>query len=116
MMIALSSDTLSQIEMSVLTRWTVRPRLMGVPGVANVAVWGNRQRQLQVQVDPEQLQAKGLTLEQIIRSAGNAMWVSPLKFLEASTPGVTGGWIDTPQQRLGVRHLMPRCQRNNYET
>src|SRR5215204_5762090 len=45
MMIALSSDTLSSIEMSVLTRWTIRPRLMGVPGVANVAVWGNRQRQ-----------------------------------------------------------------------
>jgi CzcA family heavy metal efflux pump len=107
MMIALSTDTLSQIEMSVLTRWTIRPRLMGVPGVANVAVWGNRQRQLQVQVDPEQLRAKGLTLEQIIRSAGNAMWVSPLKFLQASTSGVTGGWIDTPQQRLGVRHLMP---------
>jgi CzcA family heavy metal efflux pump len=107
MMIALSSDTLSPIEMSVLTRWTIRPRLMGVPGVANVAVWGNRQRQLQVQVDPERLRAHGLTVEQIIRSAGNAMWVSPLTFLNASTPGVTGGFIDTPQQRLGIRHLMP---------
>jgi CzcA family heavy metal efflux pump len=107
MMIALSSDTLSSIEMSVLTRWTIRPRLMGIPGVANVAVWGNRQRQLQVQIDPERLRAHGLTVEQIIRSAGNAMWVSPLTFLNASTPGVTGGFIDTPQQRLGIRHLMP---------
>lgn len=107
LMIALSSDTLSSIDMSVLTRWTIRPRLMGVPGVANVAVWGNRQRQLQVQIDPERLRAHGLTVEQIIRSAGNAMWVSPLTFLNASTPGVTGGFIDTPQQRLGIRHLMP---------
>src|SRR5215207_3515088 len=107
MMIALSSESLSSIEMSVLTRWTIRPRLMGVPGVANVAVWGNRQRQLQVQIDPERLRAHGLTVEQIIRSAGNAMWVSPLTFLNASTPGVTGGFIDTPQQRLGIRHLMP---------
>ncbi|HET9221013.1 MAG TPA: efflux RND transporter permease subunit, partial [Roseiflexaceae bacterium] len=107
MMIGLTSDQLTPIQMSVLSRWTIRPRLMGVPGVANVTIWGNRQRQLQVQVDPEQLHARGLTVEQIIRSAGNAMWVSPLSFLNASMPGVTGGFIDTPQQRLGVRHIMP---------
>ena len=100
MMVGLSSKDLSLIEMGVLARWNIRPRLMGVPGVANVAVWGQRERQLQVQVDPEQLQAKGVTLEQIIETAGEALWVSPLSFLEASTPG-TGGLIDTPNQRLG---------------
>ena len=36
-------------------RWTIEPRLMGVPGVANVAICGQREQQLQVQVDPEQL-------------------------------------------------------------
>ena len=41
--------------MSVLARWTIRPRLLGVPGVANVAILGQRERQLQVQVDPERL-------------------------------------------------------------
>ena len=45
--------------MSVLARWTIRPRLMGVPGVANVAIWGQRERQLQVQVDPERLRERG---------------------------------------------------------
>src|SRR6185436_2157009 len=38
MMVGLSSKTMSLIEMSVLARWTIRPRLMGVPGVANVAI------------------------------------------------------------------------------
>jgi Cu/Ag efflux pump CusA len=52
-MIGLSSDTLSPIDKSVIARWTIQPRLMGVPGVANVAVWGMRDQQLQVQVDPE---------------------------------------------------------------
>jgi CzcA family heavy metal efflux pump len=80
---------------------------MGVPGVANVAVWGARQRQLQVQVDPDQLRAHGVKLDQIIRTAGDALWVSPLSFLNASTPGITGGFIDTPNQRLGVRHFLP---------
>ena len=55
MMIGLSSNELSPIEQSVLARWTIRPRLMGVPGVANVAIWGQRDRQLQVQVDPQRL-------------------------------------------------------------
>jgi len=42
----------------------------------------------------------------VIRTAGNALWASPLTFLEASTPG-TGGWIDTPNQRVGIRHVLP---------
>lgn len=32
MMVGLSSDTLTPIEMGVLARWTIQPRLMGVPG------------------------------------------------------------------------------------
>ena len=106
MMIGLSSDTLTPIEMGVLARWTIQPRLMGVPGVANVAIWGQRDRQLQVQVDPAVLQDKGVTLDQVIATAGEALWVSPLSFLQSSSPG-TAGWIDTPNQRLGIHHLLP---------
>jgi Cu/Ag efflux pump CusA len=106
MMVGLGSEELSSIEMSVIARWTIKPRLMGVPGVANVAIWGQRERQLQVQVDPADLAEQGVTLQQVISTSGNALWVSPLSFLNASTPG-TGGWIDTPNQRLGVRHLLP---------
>jgi CzcA family heavy metal efflux pump len=106
MMVGLSSEKLSPIELSVLARWTIRPRLMGVPGVANVAIWGQRERQLQVQADPERLHEHGVTLNQVVETAGNALAVSPLTFLEASTPG-TGGFIDTPNQRLGIRHVLP---------
>ena len=106
MVVGLSSDKLSRIEMSVLARWTILPRLMGVPGVANVSIWGYRDRQLQVRVDPRQLQEKDVTLKQIVSTAGNALWVSPLSFLNASTPG-TGGFFDTPNQRLGIRHILP---------
>jgi len=106
MMVALSSHTVTPIQMSVLARWTIRPALLSVAGVANVAIWGQRERQLQVQVDPKQLVADKVSLDQIVRTAGNAMWVSPLTYLEASKPG-SGGWIDTPQQRLEVRHVFP---------
>jgi len=106
MIVGLSSDDKSLIEMSVLARWTVQPRLMGVPGVANVAIFGQRERQLQVLVDPARLRQRGVTLETIVETTGNALWFSPLTFLEASTPG-TGGFIDTPQQRLGIQHILP---------
>ena len=106
MIVGLSSKELSLIEMSVLARWTIAPRLMGVPGVAHVAIWGNRDRQLQVQVNPEDLRTQGVTLEQVVETTGNALWVSSLTFLEASSPGA-GGFIDTPNQRLGVWHVLP---------
>jgi Cu/Ag efflux pump CusA len=106
MMIGLSSQELSLIDMSVLARWKIRPRLMGVPGVANVAIWGQQERQLQVQVDPEKLRERGVTLDQIVQTTANALWVSPLSFTEASTPG-TGGFIDTSNQRLGIQHILP---------
>jgi Cu/Ag efflux pump CusA len=106
LMVGVNSKTLSPIQMSVLARWTIIPRLLGVPGVANVSIWGERARQLQVQVDPKKLSAANVSLLQVIETAGNALWVSPLTFLEASTPG-TGGFIDTANQRLGIQHISP---------
>src|SRR5256714_10167863 len=106
MMVGLSSRQVSPIDMSVLARWTIRRAMLSVPGVANVAIWGMRDRQLQVLVDPQRLQDQHVTLDQIVSTTGNALWVSPLSFLNASTPG-SGGWIDGPQQRLEVRHVLP---------
>ena len=105
-MVGLSSRSVSPVEMSVLARWKIRPRLMGVPGVANVSIYGQRDRQLQVQVDPHRLQAQHVTLTQVIKTAGNALWVSPLTFVEASTPG-TGGFVESPNQRLAIQHISP---------
>ncbi len=106
-MVGVSSERVSPIEQSVIARWTMRPRLMGVPGVANVAIWGMREQQIQVQVDPERLRERNVTLDQVVATAGNAQIVSPLSFLQASTPG-SGGFIETPQQRLQVRNVLER--------
>ena len=106
MNIGLSSKTVSPIDLSVLARWTIAPRLLGVPGVANVAIWGQRDRQLQVMVDPKTMRERGVTLEQVVKTAGEAVWASPLTYLNSSTPG-TGGFIDTPNQRLNIRHQAP---------
>ncbi len=106
MIVGLSSDEVSLIDMSVLARWTMTPKLLSVPGVANVSIWGQRARQLQVRVDTRRLQANGVTLQQVIESTGDSLWISPLSFLESSILS-TGGWIDTPNQRLGIQHVQP---------
>lgn len=91
--VGLTSERLTQVELSTLARWTIRPRLMAVPGVANVAIWGQRDRQLQVLVDPDRLRAHGVTLDQVIRAAGDGV------VLQA------GGFLDTPNQRLAITHV-----------
>jgi Cu/Ag efflux pump CusA len=105
-MLGLSSAELSPLDLSVLARWKIRPALMSIPGVASVSVWGQRDRQLQVLVDPDKLARNGVSLNQVVDTTGNALWVSSLTFVEASTPG-TGGFIDTPNQRFGVQHVFP---------
>lgn len=90
--IGLTSKTLSQMEMSTVALWTIRPRLMAVPGVANVAVWGQRDRQLQVLVDPDRLHASSVTLADVIAAARNGVSAE------------TGGFVDTPNQRFAIAH------------
>lgn len=93
MKIGLYSKTLHRMTLSDVVRRSVRPHLMAVPGVANVAIWGQRDRQLQVLVDPERLRAAGVTLAEVRQAAGEA------------TINIGGGFVDTPNQRLAVRPL-----------
>jgi multidrug efflux pump subunit AcrB len=106
LLIGLRSTTMDPLELSYLARWVVKPRLSGVAGVANVAIFGERDRQIQVLVDPAVLAAKKVTLDQIIETAGDAQLVSPLSYLQGSSPG-TGGFLDGPNQRLDIRPVLP---------
>lgn len=95
MKIGVSSPTLDQTALTTLAKWTIRPRLMSVPGVANVAIWGQRDRQLQILVDPDRLRASGITLDQVERAAREGSSLSG------------GGFVDTPNQRFAVSHRTP---------
>ncbi|MGH2720488.1 MAG: efflux RND transporter permease subunit, partial [Actinomycetota bacterium] len=106
MKIGLSSDRLSMIELSTLARYKIRARLMRVPGVANVAIWGQRQQQLQVHVDPERLRTTGVPLDTVRRVVAEALDVGLLTYSGGAVIG-TGGFLDNDNQRLGIRHVLP---------
>jgi CzcA family heavy metal efflux pump len=88
-------DKQSQMDMTVLARWTVRPRLMAIAGVANVAIWGEKNPQLQVVVDPDRLRANNITLDQVLQTVR-----------DSTVPGA-GGFVDTANQRLAIRQIPP---------
>ncbi|MBX6342204.1 MAG: efflux RND transporter permease subunit, partial [Thermomicrobiaceae bacterium] len=106
MKIGLSSNQYSLIDMSMIAYWTIRARLLRVPGVANVAIWGERIRMPVVQADPERMRRYGVTLDQVMQTTADALDVGLLQFSEGGYIG-TGGFIDTPNQRLGVQHVLP---------
>src|SRR3982074_2500846 len=57
MKIGITSKDKSVMDLSMLTYWTIRQRLLGVPGVANIAIWAEQLKMLQVMVDPKKLEA-----------------------------------------------------------
>src|SRR5437870_11046612 len=106
MQIGMSSKEHSLIAMSMMAYWTIRARLLRVPGVANVAIWGERLQLLTVQVDPGQMRARNVTLGAVMEATSDSVDHGLLKFSSASIIG-TGGAIQTGAQRLGIRNVLP---------
>lgn len=88
MTVGFTSERLSLTALRTLVDWTVTPRLLRVPGVANAAVFGGTVRELQVQVRRERLIHYGLSLDDVLAAARRLT-------------GIRGaGFIDTPNQRI----------------
>jgi CzcA family heavy metal efflux pump len=82
MFIALRSDRHSAMEIRTEADWTLRRRLLAVPGVAQVIPIGGEVRQYQVDVRPERLAAYGITLEDVIEAVGETNANSSAGFVE----------------------------------
>jgi CzcA family heavy metal efflux pump len=78
----------SLMDLTTIADWTIRPRLLAVPGVAKVSIYGEEPRQTQVQFDPERLIQYDLTVDDVMAATEQAT-------------GIRGaGFIDTPNQRI----------------
>jgi CzcA family heavy metal efflux pump len=101
MKIGVSSKDVPLTDMSMIAYWTIRARLLRVPGVANVMIWGERIKIPQVLADPERMRAQGVSLDEVMETTSGALDVGLLQFSTGATIG-TGGFIDTPNQRLNI--------------
>src|SRR3954449_7197554 len=73
MKIGLSSKSISLMELSMTAYWKIRARILRVPGVANVAIWGERLKQMQVDVDPSKLRRQRVALDDLMETTSNAL-------------------------------------------
>src|SRR6266567_2413821 len=106
MQIGMTSSTRSLIDMSMTAYWTIRARLLRVPGVANVAIWNERLHLMAVQAVPSKMRTAGVSLDQVMQTTSDAVDSGLLRFSTGAVIG-TGGAVETPNQRIGVRNVLP---------
>ena len=82
--IGLRSEKLSPMQLRTFADWTLKPRLLAVPGVAKCSVFGGEVRQLQIQVHPDLLVARNLTLSEVLSAAQLASGVRGAGFIETA--------------------------------
>jgi CzcA family heavy metal efflux pump len=88
LIIGLTSEARSQMDLRTFADWTLRPRLVGVPGVAKAVIFGGEVRQLQIQILPERLAAFDLAITDAIAAARASTGVRGAGFVEGATQRV----------------------------
>ena len=84
----LTSEKRSQMDLRATAQWMVRPGILAVPGVANVAVFGGGEKSVQIQIHPNALARYDLGVDDVLAAARQAT-------------GVRGaGFVDTRNQRI----------------
>ena len=106
MKIGITSKEHNLVDLSMMAYWTIKFRLMQVPGVANVPIWGERIKLLAVLVDPDRLRVYDLTLNDVEKAVAEALEFSALPYSKHAKLQ-TEGFIDTPNQRLALRYVLP---------
>ena len=87
MKIGLNSSVVNQIDLSTIAYWKIRARLLRVPGVAQVAIWGEQLPQRHVQVDPAKLAEHDVSLAEVMDAAADAVEAGLLKYSEGAVVG-----------------------------
>ena len=87
------SGETNPLDVRTLADWTIRPRLMTIPGVAQVINIGGGVKQYQALLSPDRLRQFGLTLEDVSTA------------LEKSNVNTTGGFVDAQSQEYLIRNL-----------
>ena len=66
MIIGLTADSTSMLDLRTLADWTIRPRLLSTGGVAQVAVLGGDVKEYQILIDPARMRHYGVTVDEVL--------------------------------------------------
>lgn len=86
-------EKVSQMDLRTLADWTLRPRLMTIPGISQVVVMGGEVKQYQILVSSEKLQKKAISLEELRHA------------LSEISENTTGGFIDVREKEYLIRPM-----------
>jgi CzcA family heavy metal efflux pump len=86
-----TSDKLSLMTLRTIADWTIRPRLLAVPGVAGTEIFGGEIRQIQFQFEPKELTRYDVSVDQVVAAARRATAIRG------------SGFIETANQRLAIQ-------------
>ncbi len=89
--ISLTSETVSPTDLRTIADWTIRPRLLAVPGIANVTIFGGEVKQYQVIPDPAKLRDYAIALNEVMNAARRA------------NQNAEAGFFDTTQQTMVIQ-------------
>jgi CzcA family heavy metal efflux pump len=90
---AFTSKDGDMMELWRTINWDVRNRLLSVPGVSNVFLYGGDERQYQVLVDPDRLKSYNISLADLTKA------------VQGTNANAPGGFITTPDRELLVKGL-----------
>ena len=90
-----TSDRLSPLELRDLIRWTLKPQILSVPGVAQAQIFGGDSRERQLWIDPLKLDASGVALDDVIEAA------------RRGTQMTGGGYLESTTQRIVMQAQSP---------
>jgi CzcA family heavy metal efflux pump len=82
MLIAVTADSTSLMDIRTIADWNLRPRLLSTPGVANVVVIGGDYKQYQVQADPQLMKQYSVSLDELLEAC------------QSSNQNSSGGFIN----------------------
>ena len=98
----LTSEKISPMALRTFADWTVRPRLLSVPGVAATKVFGGEVRQMQIQIRPDRLLAFGISVQDVSSAATEATGVRGAGFVETAAQRLV---LQTEGQSLTAEQL-----------
>lgn len=94
LLMGLTGDaSITPMELRTLADWTIRPRLLSLKGIAQIAVIGGERKEYQVLVDPSKLRSYNVSLHEIAEA------------IKSANTNSTGGFLMKGYEEVLIRNL-----------